>query len=135
MTQQSGPRSPREDDELAHETSGLVQGGHDPRAEEWRDPEPSGEDQPIAAATLGAEDRRGTPPGMSPADVQARSDLARFLGTSAFPGTREELLETARENQAPDDVLGRIVSAPNGPFQNVQELARATGIGTEEERQ
>lgn len=134
MTQQSGPRSSREDDQQAHETAGLVQGGHGTRAEEWRDPEPPGEDQPVAAASLGAEDRRGTPTGMTPEDVQARSDIARFLGTSAFPGTRDELLAKARENQATDAVLGRIGSAPPGPFQNLQELARAIGIGTEEER-
>lgn len=135
MTQQSGARSPRADDELAHETAGLVQGGHGTRAEEWRDPEPSGEDQPLAAASLGEEDRRGTPQGMTPDDVQLRSDIARFLGTSAFPGTREELLATARENQAPGEVLARIGSAPDGPFDTMQELARAVGIGTEEERQ
>lgn len=135
MTQQSGARSPREDDEMAHETAGLVQGGHSTRAEEWRDPEPSGEDQPLAAASLGAEDRRGTPEGMTPQDVQARSDIARFLGTAAFPGSREELLATARENQAPQEVLHRIGSASDGTFENVQDLARAIGIGTEEGRQ
>jgi hypothetical protein len=133
--QQSGARSPREDEDRAHETSGLVQGGHGTRAEEWRDPEPSAEDQPVEGATLGAEDRRGTPDGMTPDDVQARSDIARFLGTSAFPGTRDELLAKARENQATSAVLGRIGSAPEGPFENMQELARAIGIGTEEHRQ
>ena len=133
--QQSGARSPREDEERAHETAGLVQGGHSTRAEEWRDPEPSAEGEPVVGASLGAEDRRGTPDGMTPEDVQERSDIARFLGTSAFPGTRDELLAKARENQAPGSVLSRIGSAPDGPFENMQDLARAVGIGTEEHRQ
>ncbi len=71
---------------------------------------------------------------MSQADVEVRSDLARFLGTAAFPGTRDELLAVARDNGATEGVLARLRSAPPGPFENVQELAQAVGIGTEAER-
>ena len=76
----------------------------------------------------------GSPSGMSQADVEVRSDLARFLGTAAFPGTRDELLAVARDNGATEAVLTRLRSAPPGPFENVQELAQAVGIGTEAER-
>ena len=113
MTQQSGARSPREDEDRAHETSGLVQGGHGTRAEEWRDPEPSAEDQPVEGATLGAEDRRGTPDGMTPDDVQERSDIARYLGTSAFPGTRDELRVKVEEIAASG--ITEIAYQPMGP--------------------
>ena len=34
------------DEELQHETRGLVQGNRSSRAEEWRDPQPAGEYQP-----------------------------------------------------------------------------------------
>lgn len=82
----------------------------------------------------GRDDRPAAPPGMSESDVRARSDLARFLGTAAFPGTRDELLAVARDNGATEDVVARLRSAPAGPFENLQELAEAVGIGTEAER-
>jgi hypothetical protein len=44
----SDKHSPMRDDQLKHETEGLVRAGHGTHAEEWADPEPSGEDQPDA---------------------------------------------------------------------------------------
>ena len=65
--QQSGPVGPREDDELKHETRGLEQGGHSTHAEEWREPEPAGEDQPTGDEHVVPEWlEQGTPPGMTP---------------------------------------------------------------------
>ncbi|MFP5347905.1 MAG: DUF2795 domain-containing protein [Actinomycetes bacterium] len=133
--QQSGQRGPGEDDRLAHEVRGEVQGNRPSRAEEWREAEPAGEDQPTADRNIVPEDRRGTPSGMSHADVEERSDIARFLGISAYPGDRESLLQTARQNQAPDAVLDDLSRLPEGQqFENVQDVVRALGIGTEQER-
>jgi hypothetical protein len=133
--QQSGPVGPGQDERLAHETRGQVQGGHGTRAEEWREAEPSGEDQPTGDRGTIPEDRRGTPDGMSSDDVEARSDIARFLGLSAFPGDRESLMRAARDNQAPDSVLGPLQSLPSGEqFENVQDVVRALGMGTEQHR-
>jgi len=57
--QQSGPVGPRQDEQLAHETQGLVKGGHSTRAEEWRDPEPLDHVQDVARALgLGTEEGR-----------------------------------------------------------------------------
>ncbi len=134
MTQQSGTHGPRQDDELANETRGMVQGGHATRAEEWRDPEPPGEDQPIVAQVL-SDDRKSAPDGMEPQDVEERSEIARFLDRAAFPGTREELLASAEGNQATDHVRDQLSKLPEGQhFENMQEVARALGIGTEERR-
>jgi hypothetical protein len=133
--QQSGQVGPAQDERLEHETRGEVQGGRSSRAEEWREPEPAGEDQPTGDRLITPEDRRGTPEGMTSADVDARSDVARYLGLSAFPGDRESLLATARENSAPDWVLGALSRLPDDQrFENVQDVARAAGIGTEEPR-
>ena len=82
------------------------------------------------------EDRRGgTPPGMDSHDVEERSEIARFLGLSAFPGTRDELLAVANENQATDHVRAQLQRLPaDERFENVQDVARALGLGTEEKR-
>lgn len=136
MSQQSGgQRGPGQDERLKHETAGDVQGGRSSRAEEWREPEPAGEDQPTGDRHITPEDRRSAPVGMTSEDVDERSDIARYLGVGAFPGDRHSLVQTARENQAPDVVLTSLQSLPSGQrFENVQEVARALGIGTEQRR-
>lgn len=136
MTEQSGGSTGQgQDDRLAHETSGHVQGGRSSRAQEWREPEPAGDDQPTGDRQTVPEDRRGTPDGMTSRDVDERSDIARFLGTSAFPGDRDSLLETARGNGATDQVLSDLSALPAGQqFENVQAVARSIGLGTEQHR-
>jgi hypothetical protein len=122
------------DEELQHETRGLVQGGRSSRAEEWRDPEPAGEDQPTGDRIY-PENRRGNPEGMTQTDVDERSDIARSLGTSAFPGTREELVAIAADNEATDHVLSLLRSLPaDQTFENVQDVATALGLHVETHR-
>jgi hypothetical protein len=40
MERGSNKHGPRLDDELKHETEGLVRSGHPTHAEEWKEPEP-----------------------------------------------------------------------------------------------
>jgi hypothetical protein len=136
VTQQSGPVSPRKDEQLAHETQGLVQSGHPTRVEEFRDPEPAGEDQPTGDEHLLPPDRQpGTAPGLDNDDIETRSEIARFLDRSALPGRRDDLLASARQNQATDRVLDLLEALPaDTEFANVQDVARALGLGTEEHR-
>lgn len=132
--QQSDKHGPLLDEELEHETRGLVQGGHSTRAEEFRDPEPPGEDQPTGDRIY-PEDRRGNPEGMTQDDVDERTDIARSLGTSAFPGDRDSLVAVAEENEATDHVVGLLRSLPAGQtFENVQDVARALGLHVETHR-
>jgi len=86
--QQTGKHGPQLDEQLKHETEGLVRSSRPTRVEEFRDPEPAGRDQPTADRGILPEDRRGTPPGMTQADIDERPDVAQALGTSAFPGDR-----------------------------------------------
>jgi hypothetical protein len=80
-------------------------------------------------------ERGGTPDGMSRTDVEVRSEIARFLGTSAFPGDRERLVLVAAENHAPDEVVARLRSLPpEETFTNVQDVARTLGLGVETHR-
>jgi hypothetical protein len=132
--QQSSKHGPQLDEELQHETRGLVQGGRSTRAEEFRDPEPAGEDQPTGDRIY-PEDRRGNPEGMTQDDVDERSDIARSLGTSAFPGDRDSLVAVAEENEATDHVLSLLRALPAGQtFENVQDVARALGLHVETHR-
>ncbi|HEX8497486.1 MAG TPA: hypothetical protein VF661_09855 [Actinomycetales bacterium] len=135
MTQQTGPVGPRQDEALAQETRGLVQGGRSTRAEEWRDPEPAGEDQPTGDVGILPEDRRGTPKGMTSQDVELRSQIARFLDRGALPGDRDSVVASAIGHNAPTALVERLQELPAGEhLENVQAVARALGLGTEVER-
>jgi hypothetical protein len=83
-----------------------------------------------------APDRQpGMSPGLTPEDVETRSEIARFLGLGALPGRRDDLLAAAEEHQATDRVLNLLQQLPaDQEFRNVQDVARALGLGTEEHR-
>jgi hypothetical protein len=135
VSEQTSKHGPRQDENLEHETRGLVQGGKSTHVEEWRDPEPAGEDQTMADRGILPEDRRGTPPGMTQQDIDERSDIAQALGTGAFPGDRDSLVQVATENQATDHVLGALRRLPEGEtFENMQDVARALGLSVETQR-
>ena len=114
MERGSDKHSSRVDEEMAHEVSGMVRGGHETRAEEWRSAEPAGEDQP--EATLGAEQALagGTPPGMTAEDVEARSELAQWLGRATFPAVAQLLLEHVMDAGAPDRIVDMVRALPAG---------------------
>jgi hypothetical protein len=133
--QHSGAVGPREDDELAHETQGLVKGGHSTRAEEWRDPEPLDENTTAGQRGMITGDEGGTPPGMDREDVEMRSEIARFIDSNALPGDRASLIRSAEEHYAPDPVM-RLLSSLSADqhFENVQDVAQALGISVEEHR-
>jgi hypothetical protein len=133
----SSTNSPRRDDELAAETSGYTQGGGSaPRVEEWHDPEPAGEDQPAVSEHDEAAGVGGSPPGMDADDVAGRSELARYVSPSAFPGDRAALLASARENNAPDGIVGQLERLPGGrEYVNVSAVWAALGHGVEADDQ
>jgi hypothetical protein len=125
----------RLDDEMEHEVRGTLQGGVDPRVEEWHDTEPSGEDQPNASWVPGGAAAGGAPPGMTPDEVEERSRLGRYIPRSALPGDRERLLTGAREMLAPDDILAALSRLPEGrEYQTVNQIWAALGHHNEERR-
>jgi Protein of unknown function (DUF2795) len=133
--QRSGKYGPREDEMLAAETEGLVRSGHSTRAEEWRDPEPSAEDEPDVDLVPNADASAGPGMDMSADDVEGRSDLARYLGISAFPGNRQTLVDVATDNNAPDAMLATLQRLPDGrEFQNVNDVWETLGGATEQHR-
>jgi hypothetical protein len=120
----SSTNSPRRDDELAAETSGYTQGGGSaPRVEE---------DQPAASELDESAGVGGSPPGMDAEDVAGRSELARYVSPSAFPGDRAALVASARDNNAPDHVVGQLDELPDGRrYVNVSAVWEALGHGIE----
>jgi hypothetical protein len=77
----------------------------------------------------------GTPAGTDPGDIERRAALAEALGKEVWPADRDALVAKAEEGSAPDAVLGQLRRLPAGQqFENVQEVAQALGLGTEQER-
>ncbi|MBX6721768.1 MAG: DUF2795 domain-containing protein [Dactylosporangium sp.] len=127
---------PNVDDQMAHEVRGLLQGGPmDGRGEEWREPEPPGEDQPEATAIPAGERRGGAPAPLTAEEVEARSQLGRYIPLSALPGDRDSLLRAAQESEAPDAVLAELGRLPAGrDFETVSQVWAALGHTNEERR-
>jgi Protein of unknown function (DUF2795) len=76
-----------------------------------------------------------TSPGTSEADVERRAALAEALGKEVWPADRDTLVAKAEESNAPDRVLSDLRRLPQGQqFTNVQEVAQALGLGTEQRR-
>jgi uncharacterized protein DUF2795 len=79
--------------------------------------------------------QEGTPAGTSPADVEHRAAIAEALGKEVWPADRDTLLSRAQESNATDRVLSDLRRLPEGQqFENVQDVARALGLGTEQHR-
>ena len=133
MTEQSsGQHGPREDEELKREVRSELQAGRATRAEEWLEPEPPGEDEPEATWALQGRPG-GTPPGEDWETIELRSDLARHLDRTAFPGTRAHLLETLEAHQAEQRLLDLVSSLPGRvTYASLAELLTALGIPIEE---
>jgi hypothetical protein len=76
-----------------------------------------------------------TAPGTSTGDVEHRAAIAEALGKEVWPADRDTLVARAEEANAPDRVLADLCRLPSGQqFDNVQDVARALGIGTEQQR-
>jgi hypothetical protein len=135
MERGSSKHGPRLDEEMEHEVRGMLQGGVDTRVEEWRDPEPAGEDQPDPTRAPAGYERAGAPPGMTPDEVDQRSELGRYIPLSVLPGDRDDLLAAADEAQAPQHVIDQLAALPTDQvFETVSQVWAALGGHNEERR-
>jgi hypothetical protein len=76
-----------------------------------------------------------TSPGTDQADIERRAAIAEALGKEVWPADRDTLVSKAQEGNAPDGVLAQLRRLPAGTeFTNVQEVAEALGIKTEQQR-
>jgi hypothetical protein len=132
MERGSSKVGPRLDDELKHDTEGLVRSGHDPRAEEWRGSEPSGEDQPRVSLRPEEPEGKGPGDGPSAAEVEQRSELASYIGRAPYPLKRDALLAILAGRNAPDRLVALVSRLPAGEsVANLQDLWRRLGGTTE----
>ncbi|HTX82444.1 MAG TPA: DUF2795 domain-containing protein, partial [Streptosporangiaceae bacterium] len=76
----------RLDDELERETEDLTRSGWPSRTQEWREPEPVEGDHLHLAVP--PDHQPGAPYGMTAADAERRSDIARYLPLRALPADR-----------------------------------------------
>jgi hypothetical protein len=115
----SDRHSPRVDEDLDRLTRSVTHGAPvESRAEEEREQE-------------GPADRE---PQLPQDEVQARSELARWLRPSAFPADRSGLLAAARDEQAPEPVAETLGRLPAGvAYDNVEQVWEALG-GRREQR-
>jgi len=126
MQRGSDKHSARMDEAMSHDVDGLIRSGHDNR-EDWKSPEPSGEDQPDVDLVPDGTLAGGVPDGMTELDVERRSEIASYLGR-IWPATAEQLVAVALENHAPDKVLQPLQMLPGqASFANLQELWTAMG--------
>jgi hypothetical protein len=76
-----------------------------------------------------------TPPGTDERDIERRTALSEVLGKEVWPADRDTLLAKAQEGNATDSVLHQLRELPDGrQFENVQDVAQALGLGTEQRR-
>lgn len=134
MDRQSTKHGPHLDEAMARETEGLTHGsGAGSRAEEWRNPEPPADGEPGSSwAPEGYLDREEG--GETDADRRDwRAKVGSYLHKDIYPADREKLLATARESNAPDDVLAALGGLPDGgSYANARELWGALGLRIDE---
>jgi hypothetical protein len=76
-----------------------------------------------------------TAPGTDEAGLERRAAIAEALGKEVWPADRDTLVDKAQEANAPDGVLAQLRRLPDGQqFTNVQDVAEALGLGTEQQR-
>lgn len=121
---------PAHDHEMARETQGLVHGGaHRAHAEEWREPEPTGEALPPVRRGDGAH------PLQQGRDYELRNELARVLTRDWFPAGRGAVLARLRDADAPQDLTERVAALPgDARFDNPRDVLVALGINSPETR-
>jgi hypothetical protein len=93
MPRDTTTHGPRLDDALKSEMRALEQGGrHESRSDEGREKE----DVPEELETM----------------QQERTELARHLRPSSFPGRRDDLVAAAEEDDAPAEIVARLRRLP-----------------------
>lgn len=118
---------------MAHEVESHLQGGPGgSRANEWREPEPAGEDQPEPTVIPTGEHPAGAPPPLTGEELEARSSFGRWIPRSVLPANRDQLVRAADAADAPADVLTALQGLPaNRTFETIYDIWDALGYRNE----
>ena len=119
---------PVHDQEMAHETEGMVRGSPQrAHAEEWRETEPVDGALPPLRRGDGANPR---PEGR---DIELRSELARVMTKDWFPAGKDAIVARLNDTDAPPDLVERVAALPAGRrFASPHDLMTALGINSPE---
>ena len=132
MQRESSKHGPRLDEHMEEEDQTITRAGHQPHTEEWRETEPF--DEGHLETELPEPQEPAAPRGMTPADVERRADIARWLPPHKLPADRDTLLAFVQHEGAPDDVTDALASLPGRrKFATIGEIVRALGIPYEED--
>ncbi|UGQ12713.1 DUF2795 domain-containing protein [Yinghuangia sp. ASG 101] len=125
LDRRSDKHGQRVDAALEAEVAAEIRSGQRIRAEDWREPEPVGDDQHAPYP------RGGPAPGigedLDAGEVEMRSELARHLDRNAFPADRAALDRALTARYAPEPLVGAVRDRlPGGRwFHNVDEAVHA----------
>ena len=119
---------PVHDQEMAHETEGMVRGSPQrAHGEEWRETEPVDDAIPPVRRGDGANPR---PSGR---DYELRSELARLLTRDWFPADRDRILTRLTSADAPQDLIDRVAALPGDEsYEYPRDVLVALGINSPE---
>jgi hypothetical protein len=106
---------------MADELSKDTRAGH----EEFRDQRPDDARIDVVQTQDGVLDDH---------EAAARSEIARFLEPSAFPARSGQLIETARQRFAGEEVINLLETLPDDTYDNVQDVWIALGGEVESRR-
>jgi hypothetical protein len=136
MERGSSKHSARLDEEMELVVLGLMTAERPTRAEEWKEAEPAGEDQPDPGHLGEPADRLpGVPAGMTLEEVELRSEIAAALPRSVFPTDESGLLGHLVDTNAPDRLRQLIAQLPSGQvFEQVGDVVKALGLHEERDR-
>jgi hypothetical protein len=123
----SDKHGPRADEQLQHETEGLIRSGHSTRAEPWRETEPAGPEPDEGSYPDPREP--GTPDGLTAADVELRSQLAAATQRLDYPAPREAVLDCLRAADVPAELIERVSGLPAGrTYERLAEIFDDLGL-------
>ena len=98
---------PAHDEQMAHETGGMVRGSAQcPHGEEWR------ETEPVENAVPPPRRAPSGNPRPESRDIELRSELSRVVPRDFFPADRDELLGRLADTDTPPDLAERIAMLP-----------------------
>ena len=116
---------PVRDEELAHETEGMVRADPQPaHTEEWRQPEPVDDPRELFDAENAQAEEA----------IELRSELARLLTRDEFPLTRSGLLAVLDQKDASPPLVALVSTLPGRPrYHSTHEVLEALGLADVEE--
>jgi Protein of unknown function (DUF2795) len=119
----STKHGPRLDEQMANEMKG------EGRVEEWREPEPPGDDQPEPGWTTPGHYGLDTGDDRDPDRRDERARIGTYVPRAVFPADRLKLVAAARAQNAPDEVINVLGGLPPDViYPGAPELWKALGL-------